>query len=328
MTSKYKYKGIPIDSLIKYGSVNPTGGKFTGFPTTSLATYNLAKSVNTLGYTNNAAGSAYNGDAYQYCSIPDANIITITSSETVNVPKTITVPDNVTAFGAILIGGGGGGGGSTRADSNHAGYGGAGGCGAGNVTLRNFPIQSGTQITVTVGGGGTGGTGPDDGEVDAGAGNPGGDSSIEWDGIYNITANGGGGGGGAVVGGSSLATGNLGIGEYNATINNVSITPGNVGSKGNYYNIPPAVGKSANRYAVGGIINYDLTICSTISSIGGTCNNYGTRDNNSGNVGTGYGAGGGGSGANDLGGPGGKDTSGGYKGGDGSPGMVKLFFYY
>lgn len=98
---------------------------------------------------------------------------------------TWTVPSGVTRIQALVVGGGGGGG------SRHGGGGGGGGV----VYVRDYPVQAGTAISISVGPGGAGNT-----TGTAGSGGSGTAST------FKIASNGltaqGGGGGGPGAGGS------------------------------------------------------------------------------------------------------------------------------
>jgi hypothetical protein len=98
---------------------------------------------------------------------------------------TWTVPSGVTLIQALVVGGGGGGG------SRHGGGGGGGGV----VFVRDYPVQAGTAISISVGPGGAGNT-----TGTAGSGGSGTAST------FKIASNGltaqGGGGGGSGAGGS------------------------------------------------------------------------------------------------------------------------------
>ena len=128
---------------------------------------------------------------------------------------TYTVPAGVTQITVTCYGGGGAGGGATTTDRNGGG-GGGGAC----VTVTNYAVTPGQQITVAVGAGGTG--------VSAGTGNIGGPSSVNIVGFPIFVSAAGGVGG--TMGANSSSAGAGGSGGLIA--NNIPINTGFKGGNG------------------------------------------------------------------------------------------------
>lgn len=205
-----------------------------------------------------------------------------------NAPSgTYTVPAGVTQITVTCYGGGGAGGGASATDRNGGG-GGGGAC----VTVTNYPVTPGGQITVAVGAGGTG--------VSAGTGNSGGASSVNVVGFPVFISAAGGAGG--TRGASSSSAGVGGSGGLIA--NNIPINTGfNGGNGGNSDPNTTSLDRSGGGGGGGGTTaaggNGGIVTAGTGGATGGGAGGAGQSTSTSaganGVAGNAYGGGGGGS---------------------------------
>lgn len=278
--SNFFYKNINLNQIyVNDGTVTSTGSQFVGLP--------IGK-----GIYNTYSGMNPNPIGYQVNGVDISNSLTAKSTiytSTISTP--ISIPTGCKSIRAISVGGGGGGGGRggtakinitfVSEASSQGADGGGGGNGNYAYIYPSLPINSNSQITVSIGNNGTGGeaglprfstttAGIEDsikGQIGK-SGTSGNSSYININGIQYALANGGNGGSGGEGGSIKANSGSnysrdpgapnpapTGIGGLNINNNFPSITGYGIGGAGS--NPEYTYGSSGGQGAVQIIWLYD-----------------------------------------------------------------------
>jgi hypothetical protein len=243
MTTKYFYKGIPLEVLMSDGTSggNPTTVQnltnyFLNVPTQTTDVYGTYQ-IGQVGYNLNQTivilGSVFNQTTNAFDKSM-AYFIDYSTNNTISLQNNPPYKTKYNSVSALLVGGGGGGGGgggngygNPPGDSQqtNVGYSGNGGGGGGFNVLGKTPLANFNSIVFQVGTGGAGGEGGVNQNAQQTAGSNGqngaaGNSTVIYFytspnvSIVSSNANGGGGGGGG-YGGSQR---NPSQGSVSATI--------------------------------------------------------------------------------------------------------------
>lgn len=219
MSTKYYYKGIPINYLTYNGTTeaNDVSGStlyITQFPGKDTTTYDTIQFVRPVDFKYSILNNigVHTKRTSVYIDISNAINTDVSLNSYINTTNLGFTPTHISA---ILIGGGGGGGGSGGGKNNISSindkYGGLGGGGAGGGQAFLYKYAYSSNLTVRCGTGGTGGVGgqgnSSNNALDGVDGNAGNASYIKDSGTIIVSANGGSGG----PGGNAGSTYNNGV---------------------------------------------------------------------------------------------------------------------